>query len=126
MYKKNRFYFMIFFVGVISSMVLYEEIYAAPMIKNILIEPNKKEFEVGSPPIALKIEAEGKSPLKFKWELIGDGQLREPTNRNAVIYIPPNKIEQKVTQAIISVIVFQKNNCTSRLPESVRLRESIG
>ncbi len=70
----------------------------------LVADPSDTTIEAGSGLIALTAEVEG-TDLNFEWLLVGAGTLEGDTTQQAVLYVPPEKVEGKSTRALVSVKV---------------------
>ncbi|MCP4369847.1 MAG: hypothetical protein GY797_17285, partial [Deltaproteobacteria bacterium] len=102
-FKKHQKRSILLLISFVVVLVLFKESYAILTVK-LVVNPDKTVVPVGSDPITLTAKASG-SNLKFEWKLLGPGKIEGFITGPAVFYIPPEKIDSKAVDVIITLKV---------------------
>lgn len=101
MFRKQELVVVFVLTILLFSFVFAKGCIAAPSVE-LKIEPNDTVLYAGSDEVTLIALVNGEN-LKFKWELIGPGELED--KGSTALYVAPKEIENEPTQAIITVTV---------------------
>jgi hypothetical protein len=93
------------FVFMVITLLTCRGGYAAPLnVSELKVSPHKKTVSIGSGPMTMILDVEGKD-LKFNWQVvIGPGKVMVK-EAGLALYIPPTKIEITPTKVMVMVTV---------------------
>jgi hypothetical protein len=91
-----------------------------PFTLDIVLDPDMQSISLGSAPskiVALAVHS-GSQDVRYRWKLDGPGKFSGESSDPLIFYLPPEKIEGRSDETIISCTITDHNNrtLTRRVP----------
>lgn len=85
-----------------------------PFTLDIVLDPDMQSISLGSAPSKIVVLAvhSGPQDVRYRWKLDGPGKFSGESTDPLIFYLPPEKIEGRSDEAIISCTITDHNNRT--------------